>query len=212
MKVSSSAFTAAAQGRRVTRVSHNPVPSQGRLRRAARLAALFVAITAPAYLVSGCALIYELAFPPKEVARAQPKKLGTVTLAEATPSDTGATEVDDAVLSGRRGAYNGIEFSVLFNGSFDSNGTALANLSTSTSPSTTVNSGSQTPSVQYGSGGDVQIQTSIGNFAGANGIFQIAQVPGNFNVVNNNLFIQVNILQDAGSVPSLSSLLSTSKF
>ncbi|MGE0748332.1 MAG: hypothetical protein AB7K86_23930, partial [Rhodospirillales bacterium] len=80
---------------------------------------------------------------------------------------------------------------------------------------TNANTGATTapaPNYSVGNNGDVQIQTVIGNFQGASGIFQIAQVPGNFNVVNNNLFVQVNILQDASSLPSLPSLLNAAKF
>jgi len=55
----------------------------------------------------------------------------------------------------------------------------------------------------------VQIQTVIGNFQGATGIFQIADVPGNFNVVNNNLFVQLAIFEvtNAADIPALQSLL-----
>jgi hypothetical protein len=56
--------------------------------------------------------------------------------------------------------------------------------------------------------GEVKISTSIGNFNGASGIFQIAQVPGNFNVVHNQLFVQIAVVNvlNGSPVPSLASL------
>ncbi len=46
----------------------------------------------------------------------------------------------------------------------------------------------------------VQIQTVIGNFVGTTGVFQIVQVPGNFNIVNANLFVQI-FVNDLNIVP-----------
>jgi hypothetical protein len=51
------------------------------------------------------------------------------------------------------------------------------------------------------------IQTVIGGFAGATGIFQIAQVPGDFNIVHNNLFVQINLgVAPSPAIPNLSTL------
>ena len=56
--------------------------------------------------------------------------------------------------------------------------------------------GAAVPAPTFGiSDGQVNIQTHIGEFQGASGIFQIAQVPGNFNVVNQNMFIQINLVE-----------------
>ena len=56
--------------------------------------------------------------------------------------------------------------------------------------------------------GQVRIMTSLGNFNGASGIFQIAQVPGNFNVVHNQLFVQIAVVNVVGGsrIPNLASL------
>jgi hypothetical protein len=167
----------------------------------------------PAFPLSGCGIVAEMLYPEifAKIERPKPKHLGTVSIAAATPSESLATEVDDSVLAGKRGAFNGISFSVLFNGTFDHNNVANGDLLVNTNANTTPTL-APAPNVQVGSNGDVQIQTVIGNFQGATGVFQIAQVPGNFNVVNNNLFVQVNILQDASSLPSLPSLLNAAKF
>ncbi|MBM3486025.1 MAG: hypothetical protein FJX67_05255 [Alphaproteobacteria bacterium] len=146
---------------------------------------------------------------PAATAKATPRKnLGVADVASLTPRTSWATEVDESVLAGKRGAFNGISFSVLFNGTFDRNGAATGNLAVNNSGGSGTTT-APSPNVNVGNNGDVQIQTVIRNFQGATGIFQIAQVPGSFNVVNNNLFVQVNILNDASGIPSLPSLLNT---
>lgn len=54
---------------------------------------------------------------------------------------------------------------------------------------------------------DVHVSTVIGEFRGASGIFQIAQVPGNFNVVNNNLFLQIALINVTDGIPNLADLM-----
>lgn len=102
-----------------------------------------------------------------------------------------------------RGGYAGLAFSVFFNGSFHNNGAETGFLDVST------NGSSPAPSGAFSSGdGEVRISASIGEFGGASGIFQIAQVPGNFNVVNNNLFVQIALINlvEGSQMPSLQSL------
>jgi hypothetical protein len=41
--------------------------------------------------------------------------------------------------------------------------------------------------------GEVNLITEIGNFNGGSGIFQIVQVPGSDNIINNNLFINITV-------------------
>lgn len=118
------------------------------------------------------------------------------------PTEEWAEPLSDAELSGIRGGFSGLSFSVAFTGFFDRLGNAQGNL--------IVNNGGATTPVPPPSvgmdGGLVNISTSIGNFNGSSGIFQIAQVPGSFNVVHNNLFVQI-VLVNNGAIPSLSSLL-----
>ena len=123
---------------------------------------------------------------------------------EKAPADTWATPLSDAELENVRGGFSGLAFNVFFTGFFDNLGNTAGNL--------TVNDGGATTpapppnfSVQDG---QVRISTVIGNFGGANGIFQIAQVPGSFNVVHNNLFVQIAVINVLGNatVPNLSNL------
>jgi len=110
--------------------------------------------------------------------------------------------VRDDELKGLRGGFAGLAFSVFFNGTVDSLGTQNGTLD--------VNVNAPAPTVTT-TDTQVQIQTVIGNFQGASGIFQIASVPGNFNVVNNNLFVQLAIFEvmNANDIPALQSLLSS---
>lgn len=204
----------------VKRVSRNDLPGTAaaprrrrRLDRVPRLLAMCCVLAVPAFLLSGCGVVAELVFPEyfAKVERPTPPKLGTLSIAQLATPQLAVAEVDDSVLAGKRGAFNGISFSVLFNGTFDHNNVAAGNLNVNTNANTGTTT-APAPNYAVGNNGDVQIQTVIGNFQGASGIFQIAQVPGNFNVVNNNLFVQVNILQDASNLPSLPSLLNAAKF
>jgi len=58
------------------------------------------------------------------------------------------------------------------------------------------------------SNGEVNLITEIGDFNGGSGIFQIVQVPGSENIINNNLFINITVDGAAiGQLPLGSSLL-----
>ena len=115
--------------------------------------------------------------------------------------------VRDDELKGLRGGFAGLAFSVFFNGTVDSLGNQNGTLDVNT------NVGAPAPTVTT-TDTQVQIQTVIGNFQGASGIFQIAEVPGNFNVVNNNLFVQLAIFEvtNAADIPALTSLLTGGGF
>lgn len=137
------------------------------------------------------------------MALVRPVAAGTGTLA-LMPEDAFGAPLSDTELSGYRGGFNGLAFSVFFTGFFDNLGNVAGSLVTNTGGTT-----SAPPPTFSNQNGQVQIQTVIGNFQGAQGIFQIAQVPGSFNIVNNNLFIQIAII-NVGSglqLPSLMSLL-----
>ncbi len=45
--------------------------------------------------------------------------------------------------------------------------------------------------------GDVQIQASVGGFNNSSGIFLITQVPGSYNIIHNNMIIQLAIVNIA---------------
>jgi hypothetical protein len=55
----------------------------------------------------------------------------------------------------------------------------------------------------------VRLFAGVGNLNGVSGILQITQVPGSNNIVHNNLFVQIAIInvQNAAQLSNLSSLL-----
>ena len=105
-----------------------------------------------------------------------------------------------------RGGFAGLAFSVFFNGTFDSLGNATGTLEVDT----TGEFDAPAPEVTV-TDTNVLISAVIGEFQGASGIFQIAQVPGSFNIVNNNMFIQIAIINvlNGVDIPTLWSLLSS---
>ena len=129
------------------------------------------------------------------IAGAAPAVAGSL---DAAPDESWAKPLSNSEMSELRGGISGIAFSVFFTGFVDSLGNQVGTLETDTT-------GTLDPTLTTTPTGDVRISTTIGDFHGATGIFQIAQVPGNFNVVNNNLFIQVAII-NGPEVPSLQSL------
>ena len=127
------------------------------------------------------------------------------TLGKA-PGTSWATPVSDRELGNMRGGFGGLAFSVAFTGTVDNVGNVQGFLAVD--PGATQ---SAPPPTFSTSGGQVNIQTSIGDFQGASGIFQITQVPGSFNVVNNNLFIQIAVvnLVNTSTLPALSTIFGT---
>lgn len=147
--------------------------------------------------ISLAALI--IAMPATAQADALTKTGGNLALA---PDESWAIPMQEEEMAEARGGYAGLAFSVFFTGS-------VANMSTNFDTSGVTTAGAPDPQVTVGSS-DVRIQTVIGNFAGASGIFQISQVPGSFNVVNNNLFVQIAIINSTGeNLPNLAGLLGT---
>ena len=123
-------------------------------------------------------------------------------------SEDWATPLSETEMAEMRGGFNGLAFSVFFTGFYDKLGNVAGNLNVD-------NGGATTPTPMVApqptiaqENGEVKISTNIGNFNGASGIFQIAQVPGNFNVVHNQLFVQIAVVNvlNGSSVPSLASL------
>ena len=115
--------------------------------------------------------------------------------------EIGAVAMADERLSDMRGGYMGIAFSVFFSGSYDR--MSAPNVSGQAPQA------APPPNVNVGTDGQVRVSTIVGSFQGASGIFQIAQVPGNYNIVNNNLFVQVALVNLVGAeLPNMASLFS----
>ena len=116
-----------------------------------------------------------------------PTRAGAALTAQL--ADASAVALPDDQISEVRGGVGGLDFSMFFSGHVDSLGQAEGQLLAGSN-------GVAIPEPTFGiSDGQVNIQTHIGEFQGASGIFQIAQVPGNFNVVNQNMFIQINLVE-----------------
>jgi len=124
---------------------------------------------------------------------------GALDKAAMTLADVGAwaQPLNDQEMGELRGGFAGFAFNVIMSGN-------LAQL-TDTGGVTTA----PAPNVTTGNG-TVNIQTAIGSFNGASGVFQIANLENSsFNVVNQNLFVQVAIIDvaNSASIPTIQSLL-----
>lgn len=121
------------------------------------------------------------------------------------PGAEWATPMSERELQGIRGGMFGVAFSLFFEGFVGDRSNVTGALINDPSGSTGL---APPPEFSVDDEG-VTVRTALGSFNGANGIFQVNQVPGNFNVVHNNLFIQITMvtLQNSTSLPSLSSLL-----
>jgi len=108
------------------------------------------------------------------------------------------TPIEEKNMEDMRGGYLGINFSVLFEGFWDTLGNFNANLITnggtgSGSAGTTIPPSSLPPNTA------VKIEASIGDLGGGKGIFLITQVPGSGNIVNNTLLVNIQIIQVLGN-------------
>jgi hypothetical protein len=125
-------------------------------------------------------------------------------LAEGTlafaPDAAWATPVSDDEMSELRGGFDGLAFNIAFTGFIDSLGNVDGNFAYG--PEGVFPSDS--PEFDF-SNGDALISTQIGNFQGFSGIAQIVVAPGNFNFIQNNLFIQIvmNGVPDSGTPTSI---------
>lgn len=135
---------------------------------------------------------------------------GTLTL---MPSAVWSMLLSDAELEGIRGGFFGMAFSVFFQGFFDNLGNTAGTLNFSAvAPVNTggTNGTSSAPAPVVGVANEqVQLLAGVGNLNGVSGILQINQVPGSNNIVHNNLFVQIAIInvQNAAQLSNLSSLL-----
>jgi len=108
-----------------------------------------------------------------------------------------ANPLPDEQLSDLRGGFNGLAFRVIFEGFANSNGDRNFNLQVNSNTEPSSNGGQVTTTSQ--GDGEAKIIASVGGFGAARGVFQLAQVPGNNNVITNNLFIQLVLLNTGGT-------------
>ncbi|MGH6751357.1 MAG: hypothetical protein ACREDP_04245 [Bradyrhizobium sp.] len=123
------------------------------------------------------------------------------SLATLTQMAAWAKPLNDQEMGDLRGGFGGLAFNVVFGGTIEH----LADPGTGANGVT----GAPDPTVTQ-SNGMVNIQTAVGSFNGASGVFQIANLDhSNFNVINQNLFVQVAIIDvaNAASIPTIQNLL-----
>lgn len=101
-----------------------------------------------------------------------------------------------------RGGFMGFSFSALFQGWWNSLGSADSSLHTTTgTPSDTGNDTPGEPvAAKLPANPTVNIQASVGEMGGARGVFQIVQVPGSNNLVVSTLNVNIQIIQVLGGV------------
>lgn len=165
------------------------------------------------YILQGCArvtmlvllLVLALGTMP---AMASEQAKGVMGL---MPTHDWATLISDRELAQMRGGFNGMAFNVFFSGFLEhSQGQQTAGNFTVIPRNGNAVPSNPVPTPSFGiQNGQVSVSSSIGNFGGANGIFQIAQVPGNNNIVNNNLFVKIDVFNGTGNppIPNLASML-----
>ena len=110
-----------------------------------------------------------------------------------------ADQLTDAEMAELRGGFNGLTFGVVFTGGLAPNLEPVGDVQITDPPAGT--------QVTQNGNGSVSVQAVVGSLGGASGVFQITQVPGSFNVVNNNLIVQINVVQSVGALPDLNTLL-----
>ncbi len=107
--------------------------------------------------------------------------------------------VSEGDLDNSRGAYLGINFSVLFEGFWDTLGNYNANLIATSNAGAGNTTGSTGVASNIPPNTAVKIEASVGGFGPAKGIFQVTQVPGSGNVVSNTMIINIQIIQVLGN-------------
>lgn len=107
------------------------------------------------------------------------------------PSAVWLHQMTDRQMAEERGGYNGIAFNVLMNGTIDA--------ITSTSGESP-----QGPAQVTQGEGSVSVTTALGNYGGANGFFQIAEINGNMNIIQNTMYVQIAIVPES-NLPALQS-------
>ncbi|MBW1796577.1 MAG: hypothetical protein JRJ38_19545 [Deltaproteobacteria bacterium] len=115
-------------------------------------------------------------------------------------------ELTDEELNQVRGGYAGFHFGIEFAGYWDNLGNISGTLYSD--ENVLVPEGSSPLSGDAIGQTDLEgasIKAYVGNFQGASGIFQISQSPGSFNVIRNDLIINITIVNvtDESALPSL---------
>jgi hypothetical protein len=93
--------------------------------------------------------------------------------------------MNEAEMAGARGGYRGVSFGVYFSGSVSTGG----------------NTGELPAGMTITQDGNnqVQLQASLGDLGGANGLFQFTNVVGDMNIVNNSIVINIMVVPDLPS-------------
>ncbi len=122
------------------------------------------------------------------------------------PGAEWATPMSERELQGIRGGMFEVSFSVFFEGFVGDRSNVTDTLTKDPGGATGL---AAPPEISRNDRGATVSAVLGGNFNGANGIFQFNLVPGDFNVVHNNLYLQITMIsvQNSSSLPSLSSLL-----
>ena len=135
------------------------------------------------------------------------------------------TRLDDDELDQIRGGFGGFHFAIDFSGFFNKQGGITGSMFSSEDVSTptddSISSLSPEMSEDFSPPPGVEvnqvkldgasISAYVGDFGGASGIFQISQSPGSYNVIRNNLNINITIynLINESNLPSLLNNIST---
>jgi hypothetical protein len=119
------------------------------------------------------------------------------------PTGEWAKVMPDKELAETRGGFFSLAFSAMFTVFVENGGNAVANV-------TAGGAGVSLPSsTQIGvQNGQVQVTAFVGNIQNVQGILNIVQVPGSFNVVNTQLTVQISIFNvlNQAQIPSLQTL------
>ena len=116
------------------------------------------------------------------------------------PDKQWARAIPEKSLGEVRGGFRGLAFSAFLTAFVENrNGDLSGSADTSAAPST-VNTNVQN--------GQVSISAAVGFTGNLNGVFNVVQVPGSYNVVNSTLNVQVAIINVAkgAQIPTLSSI------
>lgn len=127
-----------------------------------------------------------------------PRAEGTLAL---LPDEKWATRLTDDEMAELRGGFNGFSFAVYFLGGIENMGPVQGGVAIDPAGVTPA------PGPLIDPNGN-SISTQIGSFQGFSGIAQIAIVPGSNNFVQNNMFIQINVINGtATGLPSIQDFL-----
>lgn len=126
------------------------------------------------------------------------EKRGTLHL---LPSSTWAKAVPEKALGKLRGGFRGLAFSAVFTAFVENRNGDL-------SGSASTGGAGSVPATTTNQNGQVSISTNVSFSGNLSGIFNIVQVPGNYNVVNSTLNVNIALINiGAGrAIPSLSTI------